>query len=533
MSSNNVFVVPVSTKRPVIVLNLSKLREKGFAQIEIPEGIAGYLEGVSMAPLNLSSGIHDIPNEAENLVAYLVDAFEITIMLTDIRGNKRTARLTIRLRDPSLISRWWLMNDEARENEQTGIYTILEQLSIPEISGKEVVDTHVIADALRGLGVQLESMKWVEGAEAVDDEAMARILSAAERLQLRLERESVISADAPEMEKATEEVEVPSPPPKGVSTPVEASDALPPPPPPRPQEATAEPSFETEKEEPVLMSRPTSAMPDLPTTTPTPEIPTIRKKKSPLPNVKKALEEEIIAYKETVAEEETGFEEADDITGAIIPEEAKPESKTIHRHVEVTYYSRMRMMRTYPLRTKVSVSRLEEPAKRPHFVERVEDIVEFEPDTELVEMKLVMPGCLINPPSITVDVREELTDNLFYITPLSTGAFTGLLEIWKEGKRATTIELPFRITSLTPAKISALSGAVTSSPIILTPFGINLEEKINSTVENGSSVIKSMLSALGYARGISLALTALFGAGAVVYAFLTREKEAYKDAFMR
>ena len=68
---------------------------------------------------------------------------------------------------------------------------------------------------------------------------------------------------------------------------------------------------------------------------------------------------------------------------------------------------------------------------------------------------------------------------------------------------------------------------------MLTPFGIDLEEKINATIENGSSVIKSILSSLGYAKGLSIALTALFGVGAVLYAFLTREKEAYRDAFMR
>ena len=532
MSSSNVFVVPISTKSPIIVFNLSKLREKGYDKIEIPEGIAGYLEGVSMPPLNLSAGVHNIPDEAANLVAYLTETFEIIIMLTDIRGNKKMAKLAIRLRDPSLISRWWLMNDETREQEQTRIYTILEQLSIPEISGKEEVDTHVIADALRGLGVQMESMKWVEGTGQIDDEAMARILSAAERLQLKLEQETVATPEASRSELEEEEMEVPSPPPK-VAPPAESSEALPPPPPPRQQEVAKEVLPRTE-EKPAMMSRSRSTKAGLPPPAPAPEIPTLRKKKAPLPDVKKALEEEIIAYEEAIAEsEEMEFDEMADIVGAVPPEEAKPEAKTIHRHVEVTYYSRMRMMRTYPLRTRVSVSRLEEPAKRPHFVERVEDIVEFEPDTELVEMKLVMPGCLINPSSIIVDVREELTDNLFYITPLSTGSFTGLLEIWKEGRRATTIELPFRITSLTPAKISALSGAITSSPLVLTPFGINLEEKINTTIENGSSVIKSILSSLGYAKGLSIALTALFGVGAVLYAFLTREKEAYRDAFMR
>ncbi len=502
---NKTHFVSLSLDRPLLLINMVKLRAKGYTHIEVPPGSRAYLIGVTSKPMKIEDGSYKVPQDIKLIVAYLDNLFNITLQFSTLTQEKVRAKLEMKVYDPSLLARWWLSNEDHIYTIEMDLFDVLELSTIPLLSGKREADKFAIIDFFRNFGIGIHDIIWIE-TETVAQDPLAIVKSAAEKIKEKLmEVEQPSPFESKKLLEVGNEQEdllqsIPPPPP---FNPIE-EETIPSPPSPENKKET-ESIIPAEKIKKVLEGDTISSSEKI-----------VSEENESIEHIKEIEEEELMPSEYTV-------EQISNIP--VITEKTK--EKPIHRHVEINYYKIMRLGKTYPLRTKISTSKLEEKTKRPFFVEKVEEIVEFEPDTDLVEVKLIMPGCLVNPSSITVDIREELVDNLFYITPLSTGVFNGVLEIWKEGKRAAIVELPFRTMSIAPAKLSALTGVITSLPVILKPFGVNLESKLDTAFKTAFNLTKPITGVL------SIVLSSILFIGASTYYFVySKEKQAYKDAFM-
>ncbi|MGE3854027.1 MAG: STAS domain-containing protein [Planctomycetota bacterium] len=156
---------------------------------------------------------------------------------------------------------------------------------------------------------------------------------------------------------------------------------------------------------------------------------------------------------------------------------------TIERQTTVRYYEQMNPLRNFPLLVLLTKEKVEKIVMK--HVAQTEGVgVKIKAANPMVEIVPRVPGCLVVPDRLTVDVRPESVEAQFFVTPLAPGDIRhARVEIWYEGVRIDTIETPTKVTTQFIARVLALGGVL--NPLIfgtLEGLGVNPSEAASNAM---------------------------------------------------
>lgn len=107
--------------------------------------------------------------------------------------------------------------------------------------------------------------------------------------------------------------------------------------------------------------------------------------------------------------------------------------------VQIDYFEIMTPNKTYPFKIVVSDEIKTEELKKA-LLESVEKYLQSEKEagmfeelkiileSSIVNLKLIMPGCIVAPSEVLIDFTDDVNNVTFYVTPLSRGKMEGYIE---------------------------------------------------------------------------------------------------------
>lgn len=120
--------------------------------------------------------------------------------------------------------------------------------------------------------------------------------------------------------------------------------------------------------------------------------------------------------------------------------------KVLRRKGVVRHYTQMNPGLIFPL--LVSLVEAELYIKIPDLPKvqqaESENVLEIKETSPMVRLVPVLPGCIVSPPEVVVDVRQPKVDAIFWVAPISEGDLTrsARVEIWHDGVCKDTLPLP-------------------------------------------------------------------------------------------
>ena len=147
-----------------------------------------------------------------------------------------------------------------------------------------------------------------------------------------------------------------------------------------------------------------------------------------------------------------------------------------------------------------------------------EQVLEIKESSPLVRIVPVIPGCLISPPEIVVDVRKEKVDAEFRVAPQAEGDLREFarIQLWHEGALKDEIPIPCRVRTQTLTRLMSYSSVLTSfSGALLDTYGKSIPVLQSSEGQDGGAAgalirgLVSMLSSSGVWLGLFFFLVAV------------------------
>ena len=255
-----------------------------------------------------------------------------------------------------------------------------------------------------------------------------------------------------------------------------------------------------------------------------------------------------IVYEETEVdgEDAASIEEDKFILDAVMAAVPEPEprerlERVLRRKGVVRSYTQMNPGQIFPL--LVSIVKAELYIKTPDLpnVQQSESdmVMEIKESSPYVRIVPVMPGCLISPPELVVDVRAEKVDAEFRIAPQAQGDLREFarIQIWHDGVLKDELPIPCQIRTQTLTRLASYSSVMTSmSGAALETYGQNLPT-LNPDAQGNVSIVAylihnalSLLTSSGLWLGLFFLLTAFVSylwlrpkRGDIVEKFLTTD----------
>lgn len=318
------------------------------------------------------------------------------------------------------------------------------------------------------------------------------------------------------------------------------SRSVAPAPPPAPKPAPARAREESFASKPMPELKPVALGEQL--ATPAPEVPAAEAAvPAPAPEPEPEPMEEVLAPAPLTLEEEesSDWDDSDEVWadadglaggGGALPEQKVEEfsveeaeervEKVLRRKGVVRSYTQMNPGKIFPL--LVSIVEAEMYIKLPDLpdVQQVESdqVLEIKESSPYVRIVPVIPGCLISPPEMVVDVREKKVDVEFRVAPQAEGDLREFarVQLWHEELLKDEIPIPCRIRTQTLTRFMSYSSVLTSfAGALLDTYGQNIPALQASGQDNGGMVgailrgFVSMLSSSGLWLGFFFFLVAL------------------------
>jgi hypothetical protein len=228
---------------------------------------------------------------------------------------------------------------------------------------------------------------------------------------------------------------------------------------------------------------------------------------------KKAVSSELTKSKKAIMAADMEMEEdllmASPEAGASLLDEAlshaptEPDVQTFEKNISLEYFDKMNPEKYYPL--VVDIANIEQayiaPEENLFTGERkiqTKEKTEFKLKTSIVMVRPVFPGCVVSPPEIRTDFKDEKDRLTFYITPLVKDSVEGRIDFVNEGIIVHTLKAPTSVDDPRYAKTIAAYGSMASVlPRIFPFFGIDFgqEMTVDETVPMLTSVFGGMVLA--------------------------------------
>ncbi|MHA1912208.1 MAG: hypothetical protein ACTSYA_10980 [Candidatus Kariarchaeaceae archaeon] len=391
-----------------------------------------------------------------------------------------------------------LMNDASRNQELISLIQselVLMGVAISELStGATILDGALDNKAISSIGVASTTiMRELEKLDDAPEEAAGDLLKAMSSVKevvvekAQSARRGGKSSKAKKKEKKREEVEmiakadIPPPSPSRVSAPKSA------PAPPSPPGSGAPPAKVvrmTESEEPTAPSPP-----------------------SPMPV---SLAEDVSLADEVSLVEETYEEEYDEFDEDDVSAEGSYEYETtiIQRETMISYYERMHIWKTFPL--EVIISSEEIRATVVKNIARVKSKLEVEVEADekpIVRIVPIFPGCLISPNDAFVDLDDDFSQTVFYLTPTTLGKHKARIEFWKDEYKIGEEEIDLKVVKTRLAKISLTAGFASLIPNVSTAIGYDMNSAAEESISSKNDVLSEVVTTFG---GMMIFLFTLF-----------------------
>lgn len=202
---------------------------------------------------------------------------------------------------------------------------------------------------------------------------------------------------------------------------------------------------------------------------------------------------------------------------------AKPEGEMLQRMATCRYYTQMNPFKTFPLIVVLSRRAIRQIQAAGVGQKASKERFAIKASNPFVTVVPSIGGCLITPSQATVDVRPEIVDTRFSVTPLAEGEFPeAVVEIHYEGKVVDRIEIPTRVVTQTATKIGAvLTGVVplVSSYLKMTPLQTEMQA-------GATDFFQRTLAWLATSPSGGWALASILLAGTVVLYLARRPRES-------
>jgi len=404
-----------------------------------------------------------------------------------------------------------LMNDASRNQEL--ILLIQSELDLMGVSigalstGASIPDGVLEDSAMSSIGVAsvkiMNELEKLEDAPEESDENLLLAMASVTEVDDKKEKPSRKRGKAkkkkarkeekeiePLLRKAAE-VSIPPPAPKSAPAPSPA-----PPPPPGSGAPPASVSRTVALDEP-------AAPPDAPT---------------PMPTSLAADE----AYEEE--HEEAYDEEYDEIASAEGTYEY--ETTIIQRETMISYYERMHIWKTFPL--EIIISSEEIRATVVKNIARVKSKLEVEVEADekpIVRIVPIFPGCLISPNDAYVDLDDDFSQTVFYLTPTTLGKHKAKVEFWKDEYKIGEEEIELKVVRTRLAKMSLTAGFASLIPNISTAIGYDMNSAAEESISTKNNLLSDIITALGGMMFFLFTLFIFFSSMSGLIFYLLRPKK--------
>lgn len=145
------------------------------------------------------------------------------------------------------------------------------------------------------------------------------------------------------------------------------------------------------------------------------------------------------------------------------PQEEPPvemrEISVLRRKGVVRHYEQMNPEKMFPLLVSIVQAELNLLVPNLKHVQQTtsDNVLEIKASSPLIRIVPVLPGCLVSPPEMTVNVTQEKVDATFWVTPLVEGDLkrSAVIQLWHEGECRESISIPTNVCKQTLTKVAA------------------------------------------------------------------------------
>jgi len=239
---------------------------------------------------------------------------------------------------------------------------------------------------------------------------------------------------------------------------------------------------------------------------------------SPMPTISDVSEE----YDDDYEEEYEEYGEADEFGYA----EQTYETTIIERETLISYYERMHVWKTFPL--EVIISSEEIRATVVKNIARVKSKLEVEVEEDekpIVRIVPIFPGCLISPIDAYVDLDDDFSQTIFYLTPTTIGKHKARVEFWKDEYKIGEEDIDLKVVRTRLAKISLTAGFGSLIPNVATAVGYDMNSAAEESISSKNDILSEIVSALGGMMFFLFALFIFFSSMSGIIFYLLRPKK--------
>jgi signal recognition particle receptor subunit beta len=154
--------------------------------------------------------------------------------------------------------------------------------------------------------------------------------------------------------------------------------------------------------------------------------------------------------------------------------------ETFERSATVRYFRQMYPMENYPLSVILSKKKIREVVIQRVAQATSQARLTIRADNPILHIRLIIPGCMIQPAEQDLDVTPHIAEARFWITPMVLGNIEDAhVELTYEGRVIDVIPIPLKITKQTLAKLSAVGGVASPAlkPVMSSSYGAGLQAK--------------------------------------------------------
>jgi hypothetical protein len=184
------------------------------------------------------------------------------------------------------------------------------------------------------------------------------------------------------------------------------------------------------------------------------------------------------------------------------------ETTIIERETMISYYERMHIWKTFPL--EVIISSEEIRATVVKSIARIKSKLEVEVEEDekpIVRIVPIFPGCLISPIDAFVNLDDDFSQTVFYLTPTTLGKHNARIEFWKDEHKIGEEEIDLKVVKTRLAKISLTAGIASLIPNVATAVGYDMNSAAEESISSKNDILSEIVATLG---GMMIFLFALF-----------------------
>ncbi|MCG3218496.1 MAG: hypothetical protein H7643_05840, partial [Candidatus Heimdallarchaeota archaeon] len=202
------------------------------------------------------------------------------------------------------------------------------------------------------------------------------------------------------------------------------------------------------------------------------------------------------------------------------------ETTIIQRETMISYYERMHIWKTFPL--EIIISSEEIRATVVKNIARVKSKLEVEVEADekpIVRIVPIFPGCLISPNDAYVDLDDDFSQTVFYLTPTTIGKHKAKVEFWKDEYKIGEEEIDLKVVRTRLAKMSLTAGFASLIPNISTAIGYDMNSAAEESISTKNDLLSDIITALGGMMFFLFTLFIFFSSISGLIFYLLRPKK--------